>query len=390
MKHLECPSCRREHIGDFFRVPNAPIQSLVAIKEREQALAIPRRDIDLCFCSHCGFVFNSSFDTSYDYYTRGYEDQQGFSPTFRRFISEVTTRFIERYDMKDKAVVEIGCGKGDFISLFCELGHNRGVGIDPAWVPGRTAPSPNVRFIPEFYSERHGELEADCICCRHTLEHIHDVNTFLRTIRQSVGDREDVILFIEVPSIVRILKTQAFWDIFNEHCSYFSPGSLARLLRAHRFEILDLYLAYDDQYLFVEARPVKTRSDRIHPLEESVEALHGLTKLFSARIAENLGRWDTRLRELKSRGAKTVLWGGGSKAVGFLTHFDHLGAIEHVVDINPHMEGNYIPGIGKRYVQPAFLADYRPDAVVILNGVYQKEIAAMLEGMNLRPQLFAL
>lgn len=390
MKHLTCPCCHSKNIEDFFSIPNAPIQSLVNIRDKEEALSIPRTDIDLCFCHNCGFIFNSSFDTSYDYYTKGYEDQQGFSPTFRKFITGVTNRFIDRYDMRNKDIIEIGCGKGDFISLFCELGNNRGVGIDPAWVPGRTAPNPNLRFIKEFYSEKHGELKADCICCRHTLEHIHATDEFFKTIRKSIGDRGDVVILIEVPCIVRILKIQAFWDIFNEHCTYFSPGSLARLFRANGFEILDMYLEYDEQYLFVEAKPVKGLSTKIHPLEESVEELYNLTKLFTTKINETLGFWRAKLTELKQKNSKTVVWGGGSKSVGFLTNFNDIGLIEYVVDVNPHMEGNYIPGIGKQYVKPEFLRTYKPDAVIIMNGVYKNEITKMLNDMDVYPEIYTL
>jgi hypothetical protein len=76
--------------------------------------------------------------------------------------------------------------------------------------------------------------------------------------------------------------------------------------------------------------------------------------------------------------------------VGFLTHFNDLGLIKHVVDINPHMQGNFIPGIGIQYVDPKFLHTHKPDVVIIMNGVYEKEIAKMLLEMELTPQLICL
>jgi len=390
MKHTHCPNCHHQNIEDFFTIEKAPVHSLVNIDSLEQALSIHRSDISLAFCNNCGFIFNSSFDTTLDYYTQGYEDQQGFSPTFVKFITGITNRFIDRYDMKNKDVIEIGSGKGDFISLISELGDNRGVGIDPAWVPGRTKPNPNVQFIKEFYSKEHGKLPADSICCRHTLEHIHATGDFLKTIRDSIGDRKDVVLFFEVPSIVRILKIQAFWDIFYEHCTYMSLGSLARLFRTNGFEVLDMYLEYDDQYLFIEAKPVDGISKKIHSLEESVEELKELTRTFSEKISITLDIWRKRLAEIKAEGLRTVVWGGGSKSVGFLTQFDDLDVIDYVVDINPHMQGNFIPGIGKKYVGPEFLKEYKPEVVIIMNSVYIEEIRKMLNEMGLDPKLIGL
>ncbi len=389
MKFSACPCCRGSDLEDFFTIHDAPTQSVVTIKDREAALAIPRKDIVLTFCNSCGFIFNSEFDTTIDYYTKGYEDQQGFSQTFVKFITGVTERFVDKYDIRGKRVVEIGCGKGDFIRLISKIGGNEGIGIDPAWVPGRGEEVPNVRFIKEFYSSEHGGIEADCITCRHTMEHIQDPCGIMETVRASCRDAQP-ILFYEVPSIVRILDIQAFWDIFYEHCSYFSPGSLARLFRKTGFEVLDMYLEYDNQYLFIEATSVEEPSDRIHPLEESIDELRAKTRVFAEQINKQLGEWRARLEAYKAQGKKVVVWGGGSKSVGFLTQFADLEVVEHVVDINPHVQGNFIPGIGIQYVGPDFLSKYKPDIVIIMNSVYMKEIQKALADRNLHPELLGL
>ncbi len=389
MKHTTCPTCKETDLDDFFTIRNAPVHSLATMNSYEEAIRVPRRDIVLTFCNGCGFVFNSAFDTSIDYFTQGYEDQQGFSPTFVKFITGVTERFIKKYDIRNKQVVEIGCGKGDFINLISRLGNNKGVGVDPAWVPGRGEQNSDVRFIPEFYSKSHGEIRPDCITCRHTLEHIHDTDGFIGTVRASI-ESANPILFFEVPSIVRILDVQAFWDIFYEHCTYLSPGSIARLFRRNDFEVLDMYLEYDDQYLFIEAKPVDERSDKIHPLEESIAELKAATRRFSEKITAELEEWRDRLCRFKEEGKRVVVWGGGSKSVGFLTQFDEIGVIEHVVDINPHMQGNFIPGIGKQYVDPEFLETYQPDVVIVMNSVYMDEIEKSLSDRGLHPLMLGL
>lgn len=389
MKHSTCPCCRGADLEEFFTIRGAPAQSVVTIKSREAALAIPRKDIVLTFCNSCGFIFNSAFDTAIDYFTQGYEDQQGFSPTFVKFITGVAERFIERYDMRNKRVIEIGCGKGDFIRLLSSLGNNTGVGIDPAYVAGRSEEAPNVSFIKEFYSSRHGDIEADCITCRHTMEHIHDALGIMETVRASCRDTQP-ILFFEVPSIVRILDIQAFWDIFYEHCSYFSPGSIARLFRKAGFEVLDMYHEYDNQYLFIEARSSSRPSDKIHPLEEPVAELKAKTGNFVEKVKDHHDEWRRRLESFKASGRKTVVWGGGSKSVGFLTQFADLNLIEHVVDINPYMEGNFMPGIGIQYVGPDFLRDYQPDVVIVMNSVYLEEVRQSLAERGLRPDILGL
>jgi hypothetical protein len=285
--------------------------------------------------------------------------------------------------------MEIGCGKGDFINLLTEINQGKGIGIDPAYEEGRQT-NPNLTFYKEFYSEKHGDLKSSMISCRHTLEHIHDTLEFLKLIRKSLENSPETVLFFEIPQISRILDIQAFWDVYYEHCSYFSAGSLARVFRAAGFEILDLRLVYSDQYLLIEAKPATKPSSKSFEIEESIEDQKACIANFKVKIEKQLGDWRKKLTTLKEQGKKVVVWGGGSKSVGFLTNFADINVIEYVVDINPNMKGNFIPGIGKQYQAPAFLADYQPDAVIIMNGVYQKEITQSLNEMGVYPEIYAL
>jgi hypothetical protein len=73
-------------------------------------------------------------------------------------------------------------------------------------------------------------------------------------------------------------------------------------------------------------------------------------------------------------GQRTVVWGGGSKGVTFLNTLKIQDQIEYVVDINPRKQGMYIAGTGQRIVSPEFLQDYQPDALIVVNPIYQGEV----------------
>ena len=66
------------------------------------------------------------------------------------------------------------------------MGGATGLGIDPGYRAdeGRSMPSDRVRFITDFFSEKYEHLEADVIVCRHTLEHIAAVRSFVGSIRR--------------------------------------------------------------------------------------------------------------------------------------------------------------------------------------------------------------
>jgi hypothetical protein len=79
-----------------------------------------------------------------------------------------------------------------------------------------------------------------------------------------------------------------------------------------------------------------------------------------------------------------AVWGGGSKAVAFLTALAPGQEIELVVDVNPHKHGTYLPGTGQRVVRPEALVHVRPDVAIVMNPIYEAEIRATLDSMELR------
>ena len=291
-------------------------------------------------------------------------------------------------------MVEIGCGKGEFLVLMCELGDNSGIGIDPGVHPERIEGpvGDRIEFIADFYDDRYGPLDADVVVCRHTLEHIASVEKFMRMVRQGIGDRLDTVVLFEIPDVLRVLQETAFWDVYYEHCSYFSQGSLARLFRRTGFDVLDLSLDYDDQYILIEARPSTNSAHPTSPfpIEDDLGALAEAAAHFSTSFDSMIERWRSDVADIVSGGGKVVLWGSGSKAVAYLTSLGVVDDIRYVVDINPYKHGKYLAGTGQLIVPPDFLREYQPDLVVAMNPVYVDEIGADLKAMGVGGRLVAV
>lgn len=387
-----CPSCNVGEMEIFYEVDAVPSNSCILLGSREEATEYPRGDIRLGFCPECGFISNVAFDPKLTEYSGRYEETQGFSGTFNAFHRALAERLIEKYDLRGKEVLEIGCGKGEFIALLSQLGGNRGIGFDPGYREDREIPiqEGQVTFIKDFYSEKYAEHQADFVCCKMTLEHIPRTHDFMATVRRAIGDKSDTIVFFQIPEVIRILRDCAFEDIYYEHCSYFSPGSLARLFRQNGFDVLDVDTEYGDQYLTIEARPATGDVTAPLPREDDLDLLKDYVASFPQRCDAKLQMWRDRFAEWRAKGLKTVLWGSGSKGVSFLRSIDTSGQIEYVVDINPYRQGYFMSGTGQEIVAPAFLRNYRPDVVVIMNEIYQDEITRDLNALGLAPHVVAV
>jgi SAM-dependent methyltransferase len=381
-----CPNCFSKGLTLFYAADNIPVHSTVQTASPEEAVNFPRGRLELGFCSNCGFVCNTAYDASLQEYCSNCEESQGFSPTFNAFAKKLAQTWIDRYQIRNKTILEIGCGKGEFLVLMCELGNNRGIGIDPSYRPERTPEEfkQRVEFIQDHYNEKYAHLTADVVLCRHTLEHIGRTGEFLRSIRRTIGNQLDTIVLFELPDVVRVLKEGAFWDIYYEHCSYFSPGSLARLFRQSGFDVVELERCYDDQYLLIGARPIAGEVPPPSlPLENDLEEMRELVTAATSRLNNGVEYWRNLILNLHAQGKKVVVWIALSKAVAFLTTLGVGNAVEYVVDINPFRQNKFMPGTGQPIVAPQFLSEYKPDVVILMNPIYRKEVQADLDKMGL-------
>ena len=284
-------------------------------------------------------------------------------------------------------MLEIGCGDASFLIALCRRADARGIAIDPTFDPERIPDDVEITGLAEFYGESYTHLTADLICCRHTLEHIQPVRDFVTLVRESASRRPGSVVFFEVPDTERILEEAAFWDVYNEHCSYFTLSSLSSLFRSCGFQVLRASKGFDDQYLLIDGEPdvADERVDR-----EAVDRLVAVAEDFGTRAESEVASWQRTIEGYADSGGTVVLWGASSKAVAFLAALRRDHAIAAAVDINPYKQEKYLPGSGVYVISPDSLPELDPDLIIVMNPIYIEEIRAQLDELALSPELRAL
>jgi SAM-dependent methyltransferase len=389
LRSPRCGSCGHA-MQVFFELPAVPVNSCLLVDSRPAALAFKRGDIALGFCNRCGFVSNVAFCRELTEYSGRYEETQGYSETFNRFHRALAEDLVERLDLRGKRIIEIGCGKGEFLSLICRMGANSGVGFDPAFDDSRNILGDvDAHVRKELFGESSGREDGDFVCCKMTLEHIPDTAQFVRAARRALRPLPGSMAFFQVPESMRILRECALEDVYYEHCSYFTAGSLARLFRGEGFDVRRIGVAYAGQYLTIEATLTEARSSPTLAVEESVEEAASSVATFTQRFIAKSRYWGDFVQSRASQGS-VLLWGSGSKAVAFLRAVESAEAIEHVVDINPYRQGHYMPGTGQQIVGPQHVAKLEPRVVIAMNSMYRDEIAAELQRRGVQTELVTL
>jgi hypothetical protein len=212
----------------------------------------------------------------------------------------------------------------------------------------------------------------------------------MQKLRQTIANHPNTLVFFELPDVMRVLKEGAFWDIYYEHCSYFTAGSLAKLFRISRFKLDDLYHDYDGQYLIATAYPSRDSICRGGDLDNDIDISNQAISEFRQKCSQKIDYWLRTIRKFNRDDQRVVIWGSGSKAVAFLTTLKLNEEIEYVVDINPYREGKYIPGSGHEIVAPKFLKQYKPHKIIVMNPVYCDEIQQELNSLNVNADLLTV
>lgn len=385
-----CPACGGKHLRPFYEVRDIPVQSCVLLDTHAAALEFPCADIALSFCRECGFIFNAAFEPALVDYAAATEESQHFSGTFSRFAETLVDEIASIYDLGGKQTLEIGCGKGDFLSALVRRTGTTALGVDPGFNFDR-APEKNdaVTFQREYFRPDTIPVPPDFIVCRHTLEHVPDVERFVGDIRKVVSASDGAGTFFETPDVGRVLAEGAFWDIYYEHCSYFTPATHAGLFRRSGFEVTRLYLAYDDQYIIQYARP-QPSSVQLPSPQGDLGELTVLAEASPDRLAASRAYWTEFVDSRRHQGKRIAIWGGGSKCVSFLTTNDFGDEIAAVVDVNPYKQGKFLPKTGHQVLAPEALEAAPPDTVIVMNPIYLREIGNSLAAMGLAPELVAL
>jgi SAM-dependent methyltransferase len=384
-----CPACKLvSEISTVSRNDLITMQNYI-YREYNDALKAAVGRFELYFCTNCGLVFNAAFDARLMTYDEGYTAYIP-SAVFENYYREIANFLDTKFALSDGFVVDIACGKGNFLELLGEMFPNlRGLGIDPSYEPDDSGDSArNIKFISDVFKEEYITEKPSLVLCRHAFDQIENPLEFLQSIRRSVSKYDEVNFFIEVGDLEWMIENKSFADFCYERCSFFMADGMGNMLRLAGFTVDKIEKAFGGQYLWAYGA-IRQDSQAASADDLNFEDANSIGKRlieYSGREKKLIEEMKVRLENLKSEGYLAAVWGIATKGVVFCNLIDAEKTLfDYCVDINPQKLNCFVPHTGHKIDAPEVLreAGSAKILIVVMNPNYLDEIESYCRSLNL-------
>lgn len=339
-----------------WQVPKTP-RGVQFFLTREQFNDDQSVTLDVYACSACGLV---QLAGSPVVYTNSFTSATAISPAIIAHRQKQAEEFIRRFHLRNKRILDAGCGDGHFLDLLKNAGADP-TGIEPSLASHAIASKTGRRILGGMIQRDHTIDGApfDAFVTFHVLEHIANPDDFLQGLCQALTD--DGVGLIEVPSLERILERRGFFDFMPDHLSYYSLKTLTLQLELNGFDIEDARRDWNGEHAVAMVRKRKTVN--FADLQSCVTQLGNDLRQFIRRHIE--------------KGRRVAVWGASHQALSLLPKIDTKD-ISYIIDSAPYKQGHYTPLSHLPVVGPDHLASHPVDAIIIIAPRYYEEILHQL------------
>ena len=316
-------------------------------------------DLNLFQCSSCGLVQLSEKPVSY------YKEvirASSFSDEMKKFRGEQFVSWVDKYNLKGKSILEVGCGRGEYLSILKQTEVSLAHGIEYSKESVSSCINSELSVTKGFFGDENFVLpkqKYDGFICLNFIEHWPNPNKVLAHLKKNLS--EDAIGIIEVPNFDMILKQGLYSEFISDHLFYFTKDTLTFMLNYNGFEVIECSVIWHDYILSAVVRKRK-RIDL------------SLLKSRKLNVETELNSFIDKFEK-----KEVAIWGAGHQSLAVMSLAKLENKIRYVVDSAPFKQGKYTPATHFPIVAPIELVNNPVKAVIIIAASYSNEVARIMK-----------
>ena len=330
----------------------------------------------LLICKDCKLVQTDSvIDPKLLFEDYRYLSSVGLSGHFENVANELNNK----YDIKNKDILEIGCNDGVLLEPLCKLGANA-VGVDPATNVIKIAKEKGLNVHNGYFSYENYKLfenKFDLVLSNNTFAHIIDIQSVVKGMRHVLKDGGNFIF--EVHYLKNLIDGNQWDNIYHEHIYYYSITALYNMFKPYDMTIVDFeeipIHSGSIRVTVVNKKDISPQKvlDRIELESKTICDLNYLEK-YTKNVRTSIELFNSTILGL-SETYKIAGYGASGRANMFcnIVGLDE-SKIKFIVDESPERCGRYIANTEIPIVDIDVLRDSDIDLLIIFAWNYSKMI----------------
>ena len=342
-------------------------------------------------CENCRLVQLQEFARAENIFS-DYPYFSSYSKLWLDHCREYASRMVDCLSLDARSlVVEIASNDGYLLQYFKQ--HGVGVlGVEPADNVADVARSKGIDTKTEFFGVGAAQSlaaegkRADLMVANNVLAHVPDLHDFVDGFRILL--KPSGTATFEFPHLLNLIEEKQFDTIYHEHFSYFSFLVVEKVFASHGLRVygierlrthggsLRLFVCHVDAPF--------PRGKEIDDLLE-VERTAGVDRIeYYDDFAQSVVRIKCDLLDFlidARRSGKSVVGYGAPAKGNTLLNYCGVGPelLAYTVDISPHKQHRYLPGVQIPIHEPERIFETKPDYVLILPWNIKEEIVHTME-----------
>lgn len=378
---MKCRLCKKDlFVKPILKLRGMPLAAQHFLEKNKLHLD-RKKNLNILQCKNCGLVQLIIKPVSY------YKEvitAASISGKNRKIRLNQMKNFLKKGSLKNKKIIELGCGKGSMLDIIKEAGmKSYGLEYSSKSISFAKKLKRNVikGFLTEMDKIKNGPFSG--FVCFNFLEHIPNPKLFISKIYTNLND--DALGLVTVPNLKYLIKTKSFYEFVPDHLSYFTKQTLKFAFETNRFKVLSIkYINNENDILAI----VKKQKRKIGKITLKVKRFN-FDKDYQ-EVENLIGQLRKIATNYKKDKKKIAIWGAGHRTLALLA-LSKLKEIEYIVDSAVFKQGKYSPINHTKIVPPKFLRKNKVDLLIVMvPGIYPDEVIKSVKKMKLHTKLAKL